>query len=115
LQIHFDEWPAARFRFHPLPLKFQPNHNCTGEFSMLASVNGSKIAFEPGSWISNPCGYYSLGLEGVFDNGGEDLGGNITTVGCTTFQTSLHGIALQECEHPGENRSCVELPRMLEL
>jgi hypothetical protein len=115
MQIHFDEWPAARFRFHPLPLSFHPNHNCTGEYNMSASLNGSRIAFKPDAWISNPCGYSSLSLEGMFYNGGEDLGGNITVDGCSTFQTSLHGVALQECDHLGENRSCVDLPHMLEL
>jgi hypothetical protein len=110
LQIHFDEWPAARFKFYPLALS-SPTHNCTGEFNMSVSKEGSRYNFEPGSWTSNPCGYSTVILNGTMNNGGEGLSGEIKASGCSSFQTSVHGIPLHECEDLGGHRSCTELRR----
>jgi hypothetical protein len=79
---------------------------------MSVSKEGSRYTFEPGSWISNPCGYSTVSLNGVMNNGGEGLSGDIAAKGCSSFQTSVHGIPLQECDDLGGNHSCSDLRQL---
>lgn len=89
LQVHIDAWPEARFKFYPVS---SSKHQCSGEFHMSGSSNGTGLTFTPKSsdaWISNPCTYSTVGLNGIVTGSGQYYSGSIPSTGCSMFNVSL--------------------------
>ena len=78
-------WPqAARLQFFPA------NTSCAGEFTLgngaWTSTNQTWALF-PAAWVTNPCGYSTLGFRGRIDtlNGRQRFSGSLSSSQCTSF------------------------------
>merc|ERR1712007_251526 len=93
LRLTIDRWPAARFTFFPVE---GSKNSCSGEFAMAGSWNPRRqvLTFSPAfnPWITNPCGYVSLGLTGDLSEKGHEFAGHIiqsSDDACSTFSVDM--------------------------
>lgn len=88
LVVHIDAWPAARFEFLPAT---GSTHSCSGEFHLDGRWDplSGALTFTPGDWISNPCGYSTIGLAGLLSDDGLVFSGAVPDDDrCGAFSTT---------------------------